>query len=341
MTERKYPFVSVVVVTFNRSSFVKSCLESLNKQTYPHDRYEVILVDDGSTDDTVEIAKKEGVRVIEHGGNRGIPSARNTGLAAAKGDIIAYIDDDAVADSEWLERLIRPFDDPTISATGGQILAYKTEFVTERYLSASGYGNPAPLDFGRSKNLFWRFWVYLKTMFAYTIPEKPTEVQAIYTVNAAYRTSVLKNLLGFDEFLLTDEDTDLSNRLRHIGAHIIFIPDAITYHRHRENMLRLIRQTYRRNEHTFYSYEKDKKFLPIFPLPLLYVVLIVLFIFLNPIVGIWFIILGPFILYAWWPIRAVREHKLEYLLYGYIQLALELAAILGMMRGKLHRIKNK
>ena len=341
MSDQKYPFVSVVVVTFNRGSLTKPCLESLGKQTYPHNRYEVIVVDDGSTDDTVEIAKKEGVRVIEHGKNRGIPSARNTGLAAAKGEITAYIDDDAVADSHWLEYLVEPFADPHITATGGQTFAYKTEYIAERYLSAAGYGNPAPLAFGKSKNLFWRFWVYLKTMFSYGISTKPIEVQAVYTLNSAYRTSALNNIHGFDESLLTDEDTDLSIRLRKIGAHIIFIPNAIIHHRHREHILQLIRQTYRRGEHTFYFYEKDKKVLPIFPLPILYFMLIVLFIFLKPVFGLWFIIIGPFILYAWWPIRAIRKNKFEYLLYGYIQLTLELVAILGLVQGKLRRIKTK
>ena len=340
MTEQKFPFASVVVVTFNRGDKINPCLEGLKRQAYPKDRYEVIVIDDGSTDDTAELVGAQGIRVISHEVNRGIPSARNTGLAAARGEVVAYIDDDAIADQDWLKYLVQPFSDPEVTASGGRTFAYKTDHIAERYLSAVEYGNPAPLGFGKSKNPLWRFLVYLKDMFVpVSIATKPTEVQAVFGLNCAYRTSVLRAIGGFDEVLLAAEDAEISTRLRKNGARIIFIPDAIIRHRHRESLDYLIRQTYRRTEHLLYYYAKEKKTLPIFPLPLLYVVIAIVFFGANPVVGLSFVVLGPLVLYSWWPIKAFRNHNFEYLIYGYIQLSLELATVLGLVRGKLRRIK--
>jgi GT2 family glycosyltransferase len=342
MSDKKFPFVSVVVCTFNRGDNINPSIESLLKQTYPKDRYEIIVVDDGSTDVTKKINPREGVKIIRHEINRGIPTARNTGLAAAKGEIVAYIDDDAIADPDWLKCLMEPFDDPKVTGSGGRTFAYKTDHLAERYQAAGESGNPAPLTFGKSKNPFWRFWAYIKSMFVPVgIATQPTEVQAIFGLNCAYRVSALRSAGGFDEKLFAEEDSELCVRLRNAGAHIMFEPSAIIHHRHRESVVQLIRQTYRRSQYTVYYYSKVKKFLPIFPLPLIYLVGAIYLLIVQPIVGILFIFISPLILYSWWSIRAVYKHDLEYMVYGYIQLALESAAILGMARGKLFGTEHR
>jgi GT2 family glycosyltransferase len=334
----KHPFVSVVVVTYNRGDIINSCLKSLKVQDYPKDRYEIIVVDDGSSDNTVKLAHAQGVKVIQHYANKGIPFARNTGLAAASGELIAYIDDDAVADTKWLEYLVQPFSSPDVVASGGRTYAYKTNRFSERYLEAVGYGNPAPLDFGKSKNPFWRFLVYIKGMFSLvTNATIPTEVQAVFGLNCAFRTSALREIGGFDETLKADEDSEISTRLRQTGARIIFVPKALIRHRHRESLIQLLSQTYRRAEYTVHYYAKEKKILPMFPFPLFYIVVAAVTSVLWPVIGVIFIILAPVILYGWWVIRGVRENHHEYFIYGYVQLLLELAAVLGMVRGVTRR----
>src|ERR1700689_5346955 len=86
---QKFPFVSVIVCTLNGSRYMRECIQSLQNQSYPRDRFEIIVVDDGSTDNTKEIALSEGAQVIRHEVNQGIPTARNAGLKAAKGEIVA------------------------------------------------------------------------------------------------------------------------------------------------------------------------------------------------------------------------------------------------------------
>ena len=94
--------ISVVIPTFNEEKLLSKCLESLQKQTVKP--FEIIVVDNNSTDTTAAIAKKMGVKVISEK-NQGISFARNAGFNAAKGDIIARLDADTTALPNWIERI--------------------------------------------------------------------------------------------------------------------------------------------------------------------------------------------------------------------------------------------
>jgi hypothetical protein len=102
----KWPSISVVVCSYNGARTIRETLEGLRRLEYPD--YEVIVVDDGSTDATPDIAREYDVRLIS-GPNRGLSHARNVGLHAARGEIIAYIDDDAWPDPHWLTYLAAAF----------------------------------------------------------------------------------------------------------------------------------------------------------------------------------------------------------------------------------------
>jgi hypothetical protein len=111
------PFVSVIVCSYNGAKTLAACLESLGKIDYP--AYEVILVDDGSTDDTPEIAARfPNVRYIRQE-NHGLSHARNTGAAAAKGEVFAYTDSDCMADVDWLYYLIGTLVSGNYGGVGG------------------------------------------------------------------------------------------------------------------------------------------------------------------------------------------------------------------------------
>ncbi len=111
------PFVSVIVCSYNGGKTLAACLDSLGKLNYPN--YEVILVDDGSTDDTASIAAQfPKVRYV-HQTNHGLSHARNTGAAAAKGEVFAYTDSDCMADVDWLYYLIGTLTSGDYAGVGG------------------------------------------------------------------------------------------------------------------------------------------------------------------------------------------------------------------------------
>jgi len=115
--------ISVIIVTLNRAESLKDTLTSLVKQSRQPD--EVIVVDNGSRDNTREVtlsfSERLNIRYI-YEGQRGIPYARNAGIRNATKDVIAFIDDDCVADKNWLKYLEIPFiKDPYIGVVGGEV----------------------------------------------------------------------------------------------------------------------------------------------------------------------------------------------------------------------------
>jgi glycosyltransferase involved in cell wall biosynthesis len=106
------PFVSIVVPTWNRAALLPACLDSLVEQDYPADRYEVVVVDDGSTDETPSVVRRyaertdgPAVRLVQQA-NGGVNRARNAGVAAAAGDLVALVDDDEAAPPAHLSRAV-------------------------------------------------------------------------------------------------------------------------------------------------------------------------------------------------------------------------------------------
>ncbi len=111
-----WPPISVVVCSYNGERTIRDCFEGLLKLEYPN--FEVIVVDDGSTDATAAITREYGFRLISTE-NRGLSNARNTGLEAATGEIVAYLDDDAYPDPHWLTYLAATFLSTTHAGVGG------------------------------------------------------------------------------------------------------------------------------------------------------------------------------------------------------------------------------
>src|SRR5215469_3326312 len=103
------PFMSVVLCAYNSEAVIARALDSLLAQDYPADLFEVIVVDDASTDRTAEIARRYPVRVVVHSENRGLGSARGTGLDHARGSVFVCFDDDCYVDTDWLNNLAKGY----------------------------------------------------------------------------------------------------------------------------------------------------------------------------------------------------------------------------------------
>lgn len=141
--------ISVIIPTFNRKEYLKKAISALLKQTYPHDRYEIIVVDDYSTDATQrlieDMAKASDVKITYYANNKakGQTIARNIGFQKAKGEYVASTDDDMEVSEDWLVKGLSYFRDSDVSAVEGRVLSTDTKtapFYHNMSMEGSTYG---------------------------------------------------------------------------------------------------------------------------------------------------------------------------------------------------------
>jgi glycosyltransferase involved in cell wall biosynthesis len=210
------PRMSVVVCTYNGSATLEGCLEAAQALEYPD--YEVIVVCDGCTDRSAKLAASfDGVRVIETP-QCGLAAARNTGMRAATGEIIAYIDDDALADPDWLTHVAKTFASGSFAAVGGpNVLPPESSWVAECVANAPG-GPTHVLVSDR-------------------------DAEHIPGCNMAIRKEALERIGGFDpQFRAAGDDVDVCWRLLDAGERIAFAPGAVVLHHRRPTVLGYLRQ---------------------------------------------------------------------------------------------------
>jgi GT2 family glycosyltransferase len=209
------PRFSVVVCTYNGSGTLRECLEGISRLEYPN--HEVIVIDDGSTDDSAAIASEFDVRLIRTEQN-GLSAARNAGLAAADGDIVAYIDDDAWPDPLWLHYLAEAFEDPECAAAGGPNLPPPEDGWLADCV-ADAPGGPAHVLIG------------------------DRDAEHLPGCNLAIRRDRLQAIGGFDvAFRTAGDDVDVCWRLRERGWRLGFHAAALVWHHRRGSLLTYWRQ---------------------------------------------------------------------------------------------------
>src|SRR2546430_16558879 len=114
--------VSVIIITRNRPALLQHCLAHVLAQPYPHKQ--IIVVDSSSNDESEQVVAQypQVISVRLHGQRNNMPQARNEGIAVASGEIIAFVDDDAMAEPGWLDTLVDTYRDETIGGVGGRII---------------------------------------------------------------------------------------------------------------------------------------------------------------------------------------------------------------------------
>jgi len=216
------PLISVVVCSYNGSSTIRECLEGLSKLSYP--KFEVIIVNDGSSDSTLQICEeyltKHNFKLISTE-NMGLSNARNTGINASSANIIAFIDDDAYPDQDWLTYL-------SLSYTKNK------EFV--------GFGGPnlSPSSDGP---------------IARCVAQSPggpvhvlindIEAEHIAGCNMSFLKSALTEVKGFDTiYKIAGDDVDMCWRLIEKGYKIGYSPSALVWHHRRDSIKGYLKQQY-------------------------------------------------------------------------------------------------
>src|SRR3954453_3181663 len=212
----RYPRVSVVVCSYNAERTMEACLASLEALDYPD--YEVIVVNDGSTDRTLEIAERFPFCRIISQPNKGLSVARNVGAEAASGEIVAYTDSDCVADPDWLTYLVAKMETSNLAACGGPNFPPPEDSLVPAAVAVS--------------------------------PGGPTHVlisdeiaEHIAGCNMAFRRDALLALGGFDPvYRAAGDDVDICWRFQDAGHTIGFSPAAIVWHFRRNTVGAYLKQ---------------------------------------------------------------------------------------------------
>lgn len=192
--------VSVVIPMYNAENYIALTLESLAQQSFPAKLFEVIVVDDGSTDESASIVESFdapfALKLIRQK-NAGVSAARNEGAKLARAPVVAFLDNDAVSDSEWLKNALSYFEDSSIDAIEGRIEA------------RGGTNPPTPFTHILQNETGGRFM----------------------TCNMMFRKSAFEKVGGFDpRFPYFLEDSDLCFSLLERGCKIFYAKDVVVYH---------------------------------------------------------------------------------------------------------------
>mgnify|MGYP003394054389 CR=1 FL=1 len=221
MTDRISPIISVIVPVLNAGSFINDCVTSLINQDFPKDQYEIIIVDNGSKDDTINRLTEYGNSItMLHESKKGSYIARNTGINTAKGEIIAFTDADCIADKNWLKELYIRFVSEDIGCVVGSVIPNPGESLVEIY--------------SRNKKILSQETVVDSRYLPYG-----------QTANAAFRKEVFTKIGNFDERLMSGGDADISWRMQiKTDYKLVYNPESIVEHHHRTTFKGLFKQQF-------------------------------------------------------------------------------------------------
>lgn len=207
-------FVSIIICTYNRAPLLKRALKSLSRQTLKPDQFEVIVVDDGSIDNTTEVCEVmsheiPNIKYRSTGKNTGTSSAANLGVQSAKGDYLIFTDDDCIAREDWAERMRDALMKYPLIA--GSVTSPTSNFIKHCHNIAEFH----PFMQGR----------------------KEGPVDFIAGANMGFRRSLFEELKGFNNDFPKGPDMHFILRARQEGYRIYFIPDAVITHDHNRTSL--------------------------------------------------------------------------------------------------------
>lgn len=221
------PLVSVIVPVLDGLPTFAELLDRLLAQDFPPEQWELLIVDNGSRDGSYEHALRTsqahpGMLVLRETTRKKPAAARNAGVRASRGKILAFIDADCLPHTSWLRQLVRVFDDRTVWAAGGLVESAAPTTLTEAFTARQQILNQE--DFFK---------------------ERPYKPPFLLTANFAARRAVFDRIGLFDEtFDISGEDADFCWRILRAGGRFELVRAAIVAHRHRSNLRAFARQMF-------------------------------------------------------------------------------------------------
>ncbi|MEJ2662373.1 MAG: mycofactocin biosynthesis glycosyltransferase MftF, partial [Desulfobacteraceae bacterium] len=212
---KECPQVSIIIPVRNREKDLVQCLRSLVSLRYPTQRMEIIVVDDASYDGSLQAATQFPVKTIAIKTHKQASYCRNFAGRQARGEILAFIDSDCVADPLWLKELIPGFRDPAVGAVGGMVDSYFENRALDRYEKVKSS---------------------LQVSTWHKRSSKRERSFYVPSCNLLIRRHLFLELGGFREDLHVGEDVDLCWRLQDKGLAIEYKPVGKVYHKHRNRL---------------------------------------------------------------------------------------------------------
>ncbi len=210
------PFISVVIPVWNGPDLIARCLTALGAQTYPSDRFEVLVVDNGSTDQTGEVARAFPFATVLSEPVPGSYRARNLGWTSARGEYVAFTDADCIPDPDWLAAAVRAArQQPEAAVLAGRIVVFRAD----RAHNGACEKYEAAFDFDQAKHAREGLCV---------------------TANWMSGRKTLLDFGGFRQDLKSGGDWDLSRRIQRAGRPIVYVPEMVVSHPSRGSLALLM-----------------------------------------------------------------------------------------------------
>jgi glycosyltransferase involved in cell wall biosynthesis len=323
--------ISVIIPAYNAEKLILKCLKALENQTVLRTEYEILVVDDGSTDNTAEIVKSfEEIRLIQQK-NQGPAAARNNGARQANGNIILFTDSDCIPAKNWIEEMICPFEnDREVVGTKG---TYRTD----------------------QKELTARF-VQMEYEDKYDLLSKHKFIDFVDTYSAGFKKDIFLSFNGYDTSfpVACAEDVELSFRMSEKRCKIIFNPKAVVTHIHPKKFMDYLRKKYKfafwrilavkknprkiiKDSHTPQIMKFQLFFLPIFGLSILLMIFSIHFYYAT--IGIIIIFIFSSLGFI---LKTIKKDMMVGLLSLFFLLGRSMSQSLGVFNGMIHHfILNK
>lgn len=324
--------LSVVICSLNGALGVDRCLRALAVQTGAV-RMEIIVVDDGSTDATSDVARAHGVTLVRHDTNRGLAAARNSGVRAASAPIVAFLDDDCEPEPQWARQLLDGYGH-TVVGVGGLVVPRAPASIISGYLERHNPLHPLEIDLARSDRLPYRFFLYLRQLWTTQQRHGKRDVYSLVGANMSFRRQALIDIGLFDErFRFGAEELDLCIRLNKAPcARLVVVPAARVTHHFASSMRDTLRRSRAYGRGSARLHRKWSSVPPtIFPGPLAILLVLVMSLVL-PLLLVAGLML-PLLMYPHGLRDAVNRRRLVCIIDAYLKLAQEASEDVGFFEG--------